>query len=98
MTDYPKKNAAVAVPVIVSQPETFQPRPFQPKSFQPENPSLVADYFRILVRWRRWLLAAASAGLVLGFAITIPTQPLYQTRTSLEVKNLNEDFLDMRSV
>ena len=59
---------------------------------------LLAEYVRLFKR-RRWLIAgAALAGALLGWLVTIGVQPVYRARTSLDIQNLNADFLDMKAV
>ncbi len=65
---------------------------------EPEHESLVAEYMRTLKRHRRLILLCAVAGAALALLAGIGETPLYRTRTSLEIKNLNTDFMDIRSV
>jgi capsular exopolysaccharide synthesis family protein len=50
----------------------------------------------MLKRHRAAIAAASLVGLLAGFAAGIPVKPVYRARTSLEVLNLNEDFMNMR--
>lgn len=54
------------------------------------------EYWRILRRHKLAILLSAFGGLVLGVAAGIPMTPVYRARTSLEVLNLNEDFMNMK--
>jgi capsular exopolysaccharide synthesis family protein len=54
------------------------------------------DYWRILRGYKGTLLAAVFTGALAAILITIPLKPVYRARTSLEVLNLNQEFLNMR--
>jgi polysaccharide biosynthesis transport protein len=72
---------------------TFTLRPSAP---EPEFSSGLLEYFR-MVRRRKGLLAIfAIAGALAGFLVGLPKQPVYRARTSLEVLELNEDFMNMK--
>ena len=52
----------------------------------------------MLVR-RRWLvLGAACCGAFIGFAVTLPRQPLYRAHTSLDVQGVNGNFMNMQTL
>ena len=53
---------------------------------------------QILRRRKGTLFLSAFVGLVAGILITLPQTPVYRARTVIEIQNLNEDFLNMRSV
>ncbi len=60
--------------------------------------TMAAEYYRTVVR-HRWLIAGlAFLGVVLSALFHLGTQPVYETRTSLEIQAVNGDFMDMRSV
>lgn len=61
-----------------------------------ESNSGLIEYWRILRRHKAVILLAAFGGLILGIAAGIPMKPVYRARTSLEVLNLNEDFMNMK--
>ncbi len=62
------------------------------------QPNMAAEYYRTVMR-HRWLIAGlAMAGVVLSILFHLSTQPVYQTRTSLEIQAMNSDFLDAHSV
>lgn len=83
-------------PVASIESIPFSPAPFA--QAEPEEPSLAVEYFRMLVR-RRWLIAgAALIGVLAGFAITLPTEPLYRAQTSLDIEGLNGNFMNMQAV
>ena len=63
-----------------------------------ERESLVEEYWRILVRHRLLIGGCAVAGLLFALLTGLTTQPLYRTRTSLDIRSLNSDFMNMRSV
>jgi succinoglycan biosynthesis transport protein ExoP len=54
------------------------------------------EYWRILRRHKTAILLSGIAGLVLGVAVGIPMKPVFRARTSLEVLNVNEDFMNMK--
>jgi capsular exopolysaccharide synthesis family protein len=56
------------------------------------------EYWRILRRRKGTVLAIAFAGLLAGFLVTLPQTPVYQARTSLEIQDLNQDFMNMKQV
>jgi capsular exopolysaccharide synthesis family protein len=56
------------------------------------------EYWRILRLRKRTVLAVALAGMLAGVLVTLPKTPIYQTRTSLEIQDMNQDFMNMKSV
>jgi capsular exopolysaccharide synthesis family protein len=58
----------------------------------------LVDYRYVLVRYKMTLLGFAAAGLVAAILISWAQTPLYRARTSLEIQDFNENFLDMKSV
>ena len=65
---------------------------------QEASDSLLAEYARLFKRRRGLILLCTLAGALLGWAITIGVQPVYRARTSLDIQNLNDNFLDMKAV
>jgi capsular exopolysaccharide synthesis family protein len=51
-----------------------------------------------LFREKTKLVVFAMVGAVVGILLTVPRQPVYQARTSLDIQSLNENFLNMRAV
>jgi capsular exopolysaccharide synthesis family protein len=49
-------------------------------------------------RYKRHLILASLGGLLLGILVTIPQTPTYQARTSLEVQDIDKDFLNLNQV
>ncbi len=60
--------------------------------------SLLAEYLRTFLRYRKLILLCGLGGVAISFLISIHSLPLYRTRTSLDIKSLNSDFMNMRSV
>ena len=70
-----------------------------PRDFEEqERPTMAADYYRTVMRHRGLIAALALLGLALGVLLHLTTQPVYETRTSLEIQPMNSDFMDSRSV
>ena len=59
---------------------------------------MIAEYYRTVMRHRLLIASLALTGLVAGLLIHLNTQPVYETRTSLEIQSMNSDFMDNRSV
>ena len=60
--------------------------------------NLLMDYLRILMRRRGVIAALALLGALLGFLIHLGTLPVYRARTSLDIENLNPDYMGMHTV
>ena len=63
-----------------------------------ERESLLEEYFRIVTRHRLLLAGCAAAGLVLALLAGLTTLPLYRTRTSLDIRSLNGDFMNQHTL
>lgn len=61
-----------------------------------ESGNSLLEYWRLLKRHKTAILLSALGGLILGIATGIPMTPVYRARTSLEVLNLNDDFMNMK--
>lgn len=65
----------------------------------PEAPeSMWTEYSRIIKRRRSLILLVTLIGALAGFLITIAVLPVYRARTSLDIQNLNADFMNMKAV
>lgn len=73
-----------AIPVYAPEP-----------SVQPQPGSLL-DYWGLLWRSRMLFAACTLAGLVVAVGILLTQSPVYRARTTLEVQDVNHDFVDMK--
>ena len=55
-----------------------------------------AIYWRFLRRWKWVLLLSSLCGVGAGWLITALLPTLYEARTSLEIQNLNDSFLNVK--
>jgi len=62
------------------------------------GPGLLLEYFDTVRRHKGTLILFAILGLLISFLLTLPQKPVYQARASLEIQDLNENFLNMRDV
>jgi succinoglycan biosynthesis transport protein ExoP len=69
-----------------------------PEEFAEPSPGLLPEYLQILRRRKGTLILIVVSGLLTSLLLTIPQTPVYQARGSLEIQNLNENFLNMRNV
>ena len=60
--------------------------------------SVVLEFWNTVKRYRKSILLLCLLGLVVSFLITLFQRPTYRAFALLEVQNVNEDFLDIKSV
>ena len=70
----------------------------QPSEFPADSEGLMVQYYRLLLRHRLLISAFAVVGAALAFLFCLTTRPVYRARTSLDIQNLNADFVNMRDV
>lgn len=63
---------------------------------QSDSGKSLVDFWRILDRHKVAILIVSFVGLLLGVVITIPIKPVFRANTSLEILNINADFMNMR--
>jgi capsular exopolysaccharide synthesis family protein len=56
------------------------------------------DYWRLLSRRRYLLISLTIAGALGGVLVSLSQSPVYQAHASVEVQDLNQDFLNMKQV
>ena len=107
MQNFPHDFESSSAPTVISYPAGHQypvPRDFEfgsPRqnlspSNESESSSELMEYWRILRR-HKWMIALfAICGAVLGILVGIPQAPVYQARTSFEILNWNDDFMNMK--
>ena len=69
-----------------------------PDVFEEPGPGLLLEYLQILRRRKGTLILIVFLGLLASLLLTLPQTPIYQARASIEIQNLNENFLNMRNV
>jgi len=88
-----RKNAGTSLAV---RPHYIE-APYQEVIEEP-GPGLLLEYWDILRRQKGTLVLIAFAGFLAALLFTLPQTPIYRARASLEIQNLNENFLNMRDV
>ena len=78
--------------------DLFGPGGYGPPPVEHEEEGGLVEYWRALRRRRGTLILLASMGLLLAVLITLPQAPIYEAKTSLEVLELNENFMNMKNV
>src|ERR1700685_4185487 len=56
------------------------------------------EYWQMIRRHKAAVVLATVLGGLIGFCLTLPDLRIYQSRATLEIQGLNEDFLNMRNV
>jgi capsular exopolysaccharide synthesis family protein len=69
-----------------------------PEEFEESGPGLLPEYWQILRRRKGTLILIIALGLLISLLLTIPQTPIYQARGSIEIQNLNENFLNTRNL
>lgn len=86
-------NGVPARPVDVAFRESYQPE----YADKPADGGL-HEYLKIVRRHKGAILLAAFSGALVGYFSTLPETPIYQAHATVEVRGVNENFLNMRDV
>ena len=62
------------------------------------SPSLLAKYTRSLMRHKVLILLTSVAVAAVAVLLQLTTQPVYRTRTSLNIQSVNSNFMDLQTV
>lgn len=86
------------VPAVIPAAEAVAVTAYPDAAFQREDDSdsAIMEYLRILRRHKGAVFTFTLIGLALGVAVTMVQTPIYRATTSLEVLNLNEDFMNLK--
>jgi polysaccharide biosynthesis transport protein len=69
-----------------------------PEVFEEQSQGLLIEYLQILRRRKGTLILLALLGLGAALLITLPQTPIFQARASVEIQNLNDNFLNLRNL
>src|SRR5882757_8309535 len=61
-------------------------------------PSLLMEYYHLLARRRGLLAMFTICGALLGLGATLGVLPVFRARTSLDIQNLNDNFMNMGEI
>lgn len=71
---------------------------YRPPTGGDEEQGSLVEYWRTLQRRRGTLIVIASLGLFLGILVTLPQAQVYEAKTTLEVLELNDNFMNTKDV
>jgi polysaccharide biosynthesis transport protein len=69
-----------------------------PDVFEEPAPGQLLEYWQILRRRKGSVILIIFLGLLASLLLTLPQTPIYQARASIEIQNLNQNFLNMRNI
>ncbi len=93
----PAERPSFEAPVLI-EPATTIDLQSASTSRGEEGETLLVEYFRLISRHRWLIVLSAALGAIIALAICLTTRPVYRARTSLDIQNLNADFMNMRAV
>jgi capsular exopolysaccharide synthesis family protein len=85
------------VPLYRNHPQVVPPLPHAQEESNSDGLGVV-EYWRLLKRKRGALVVASFLGLIAGVLFTLPQTPLYRSRTTVEIQNLNGDFMKSKQM
>jgi uncharacterized protein involved in exopolysaccharide biosynthesis/Mrp family chromosome partitioning ATPase len=89
------------VPISSIEPDSYggqRAYGYRPPAGSDEEQGSLVEYWRTLQRRRGTLILIGSIGLLLGILITLPQAPVYEAKTTLEVLELNDNFMNTKDV
>ncbi len=89
--------SAELVPIFRNRPQVVPSLPHIQEEANSEGLGVV-EYWRLVKRKRGTLVIAAFLGLLAGVLFTLPQTPLYRSRTTIEIQNLNGDFMKSKQM
>ena len=89
-----RKSARVS---LLPPHRQYTDMPF-PEVFEEQGPGLLLEYLQILRRRKDTLILIVFLGLLASLLFTLPQTPIYQARGSIEIQNVNQNFLNTRNV
>ncbi len=87
-----------APPNPPARPPYMEAPPPPMMMIEDQAPSLLLEYWHMLRRRKGTLVLIACLGLLAAVLLTLPQTPVYQARTTIEIQNLNQNFLNMHDV
>jgi polysaccharide biosynthesis transport protein len=87
----------VARTSLLPRRRQYREMPF-PEVCEEPDPGQLLEYLHILRYRKGTLILMVLLGLLISLLFTLPQTPIYQARGSIEIQNLNENFLNMRNV
>ena len=69
-----------------------------PGTNAPAETQQLTDFLAVVARHWRLVTSVAAGGCLCGVLVTWLQTPLYRTKTSIEIQNINGDFLNMKQV
>jgi len=69
-----------------------------PEVFEEPSRSQLLEIWQIARLRKGTVILIVFLGLLTSLLLTLPQTPIYQARASIEIQNLNENFLNMRNV
>lgn len=94
----PRHDELALTAVIENHPRTRVPISDAPNPGVKREYAGVLEYWEIIRRHKGAVLLSTFLGALMAFLFTLPAPRIYQARTTLEIQDLNEDFLNMRNV
>jgi len=91
-------NARHVLPVPAPLDRSSNADPTGQPERQDRNSNLLLDYFRTLTRFRSVIALCAVLGILASLLFNLTTLPTYRARTSLDIQNLNGDFMNMHTL
>ncbi len=73
---------------------------FERNAQQDEDPHSggILEYLRIIQRRKGTLILIAAVGLLIAILVTLPQTPVYQAKMSIEIQDVNDNFMNMKQV
>jgi len=92
-------NSLIPVEYQPIEPPPGYPRALPPpEHFGNEQSGGLLEYWRILRRHKGAVILSCFLGLLVAVLITLPQTPVYQGRTTLEIQDLNQEFMNLKQV
>ncbi|QOY86260.1 GumC family protein [Paludibaculum fermentans] len=96
----PARKQGITFDAQAYAPPAYSVQGGYPQEFQddPDEGGGLVEYWQILRRRMGTLILLAGAGFLLAVLVTLPQTPVYQAKTTLEVLEMNQNFMNMGSV
>src|SRR3984893_158213 len=91
----PARNGRLSLAPVISELKPYD-EPAGSYFFETREPEGLLEFCRLIVRHKASIILSSVGGLLLGLLTGIPLKPVYRASTTLEVLNVNEDFMNMR--